>query len=130
MAGVCRYRVGAVSTTSCASSTRPGWRRTQVRVTHDVAGLRDLGTELRRFAPALPIAIERSAGLLVEHLQAAGPTLFRSRRASPLGLGSDTLAAVKDDRFDAFVLADTLHYEHAHSRPLTVPSPLLAEIRP
>jgi hypothetical protein len=39
------------------------------------------------------------------------------------------VAAVKDDRFDAFVLADTLRHEHAHWRVLPVPSPLLAEIR-
>ena len=39
------------------------------------------------------------------------------------------VAAVKDDRFDAFVLADTLHHEHAYWRALAVPSPLLAEIK-
>jgi transposase len=39
------------------------------------------------------------------------------------------VAAVKDDRFDAFVLADTLRHEHQHWRALAVPSPLLAEIR-
>ena len=39
------------------------------------------------------------------------------------------VASVKDDRFDAFVLADTLRYEHKHWRPLAVPSALLAEIK-
>ena len=39
------------------------------------------------------------------------------------------VAAVKDDRFDAFVLADTLRFDHAHWRPLSIPSPLLAEIK-
>jgi transposase len=38
-------------------------------------------------------------------------------------------AARKDDRFDAFVLADTLRHEHARWRPLAVPSPTLAELR-
>jgi len=39
------------------------------------------------------------------------------------------VAAVKDDRFDAFVLADTLRFEHERWRPLSMPSPLLAEIK-
>lgn len=39
------------------------------------------------------------------------------------------VAAVKDDRFDAFALADTLRFDHAHWRPLPVPSPLLTEIK-
>jgi hypothetical protein len=39
------------------------------------------------------------------------------------------VAAVKGDRFDAFVLADTLRHEHQHWRALAVPSPLLAEIK-
>ena len=39
------------------------------------------------------------------------------------------VAAVKDDRFDAFVLADTLRHEHRHWRPLALPSPVLAEIK-
>jgi transposase len=39
------------------------------------------------------------------------------------------VAPVKDDRFDAFVLADTLRHEHEHWRALAIPSPLLAELR-
>lgn len=52
-------------------------------------------------------------------------------RGSPRGRGRERykVAAVKDDRFDAFVLADTLRFDHAHWRPLSVPSPLLAEIK-
>jgi hypothetical protein len=39
------------------------------------------------------------------------------------------VAPVKDDRFDAFVLADTLRHELGHWRALSIPSPLLAELR-
>jgi putative transposase len=39
------------------------------------------------------------------------------------------VASVKDDVFDAFVLADTLRHEHGHWRPLPVPSAVLAELR-
>ena len=107
-----------------------GKKQTQLRVTHDVAGLVDLDAELRRFGARLPIAIERSEGLLVERLQAAGHVVFPiSPRIAARARERYKVAAVKDDRFDAFVLADTLRHEHPHWRPLSVPSPLLAEIR-
>ena len=107
-----------------------GRRRTQQRVTHDVAGLADLQTALRRFGDCLPIAIERSEGLLVEHLQSLGHAVFSvSPRISARARERYKVASVKDDRFDAFVLADTLRHEHQHWRPLSVPSPLLAEIK-
>ena len=35
----------------------------------------------------------------------------------------------KDDRFDAFVLAETLRLEHERWRPLAIPSPTLSELR-
>src|SRR5687768_7998365 len=53
-----------------------GKRLTQLRVAHDVAGLAHLRRELARFGDRMPIAIERSEGLLVEHLQAHGHALF------------------------------------------------------
>jgi transposase len=107
-----------------------GERLAQLRVSHDVAGLAELGRQLARFGERLPIAVERSEGLLVEHLQAAGHAIFPvSPRISARARERYKVAAVKDDRFDAFVLADTLRHEHAHWRMLPVPSPLLAEIR-
>jgi transposase len=107
-----------------------GKRRSQFRVTHDVAGLADLGAELRRFGDRVPIAIERAEGLLVEHLQASGHVVFPvSPRIAARARERYRVAAVKDDRFDAFVLADTLRHEHGQWRPLAVPSPLLAEIK-
>lgn len=107
-----------------------GKRLTQLRVGHDVAGLACLRRELARFGERMPIAIERSEGLLVEHLQAHGHALFAvSPRISARARERYKVASVKDDRFDAFVLADTLRHEHQHWRPLSVPSPLLAEIK-
>jgi transposase len=107
-----------------------GQRRTQLRVSHDVAGLADLRTQLRRFGDRMPVAVERSEGLLVEHLQAAGHVVFPvSPRIAARARERYKVASVKDDRFDAFVLADTLRYEHKHWRPLAVPSALLAEIK-
>jgi transposase len=107
-----------------------GKRQSQLRVTHDVAGLTDLDTELARHGHRLPIAVERSEGLLVEHLQARGHPVFPvSPRIAARARERYRVAAVKDDRFDAFVLADTLRHEHRHWRALAVPSPLLAEIK-
>ncbi|WP_152187020.1 IS110 family transposase [Segeticoccus rhizosphaerae] len=107
-----------------------GKRLTQLRVTHDVAGLSRLRHELVRFGDPMPIAIERAEGLLVEHLQAHGHVLFPvSPRIAARARERYKVASVKDDRFDAFVLADTLRHEHQHWRPLSAPSPLLAEIK-
>jgi hypothetical protein len=95
-----------------------------------MAGLANLDAELGRFGGQLPVALERSEGLLVERLQGNGQVVFPvSPRISARARERYKVAAVKDDRFDAFVLADTLRHEHVHWRPLTVPSPLLAEIR-
>lgn len=107
-----------------------GKRLLQLRVTHDVCGVAELDRHLHRFGDRLPIAVERSEGLLVEHLQAAGHSVFPvSPRISARARERYKVAAVKDDRFDAFVLADTLRHEHSHWRVLPVPSPLLAEIK-
>ena len=107
-----------------------GKRLLETRVSHDVDGLRQLDHHLNSFGPQIPIAIERSEGLLVEHLQATGHAVFPvSPRISARARERYKVAAVKDDRFDAFVLADTLRFDHARWRPLSVPSPLLAEIK-
>jgi len=107
-----------------------GLRLTEQWVSHDVGGLSNLQRELGRHGDRLPIAVERAEGLLVDHLQAAGHLVFPvSPRIAARARERYKVASVKDDRFDAFVLADTLRFEHSHWRPLAVPSPLLAEIK-
>ena len=107
-----------------------GAKQLERRVPHDVAGLLQLDDELARFTAVMPVAIERAEGLLVEHLQAHGHVVFAvSPRIAARARERYRVASVKDDRFDAFVLADTLRHEHAHWRALSVPSPLLAEVR-
>ena len=107
-----------------------GQRAAQTRVSHDVAGLAELDRQMVKFAGQMPVAIERSEGLLVEHLQDRGHLVFAvSPRIAARARERYRVAPVKDDRFDAFVLADTLRHEHAHWRPLAIPSPLLAEIK-
>src|SRR4030088_2910864 len=98
-------------------------------VVHTAAGLRDL---VRRLAKAgtHEVAIERPDGPVVDMLLTAGLTVvvispnqlknLRSRYGS---------AGNKDDRFDAFVLADTLRTDRARLRPLVPDSPATVALR-
>jgi transposase len=98
-------------------------------IAHTGAGLTELIRRLRA-AGASEVAIERSDGPLVEALLAAGLTVvvispnqlknLRSRYGS---------AGNKDDRFDAYVLADTLRTDRARLRPLIPDSPATATLR-
>jgi transposase len=107
-----------------------GRRLVERRIRHDVAGLAGLDGELAGFGASVPVAVERVEGLLVEHLQARGHIVFPvSPRIAARARERYKVAAVKDDRFDAFVLADLLRYEHDRWPRLAVPSPLLAEIK-
>ena len=107
-----------------------GAKELELRVAHDVAGLDQLVRALARLGEGLPVAVERAEGLLVEHLQAHGHPVFPvSPRIAARARERYRVAPIKDDRFDAFVLADTLRHEHRHWRSLAVPSALLAELR-
>jgi transposase len=102
----------------------------QGKLSHDVAGLRELHARLAQHEPIVGIAIERAEGLLVESLQHQGHRLFCvSPKMSARARERYRLAGTKSDAFDAFVLADSLRHEHRHWRSLAVPSSLLAELR-
>ena len=102
----------------------------QQRVQHDTAGLDELDRLLAGGRARLRVAIERAEGLLVEHLHTRGVEIFCvSPKISARARERYRMAAAKSDAFDAFVLADTLRHEHRHWRPLTPPSPVLAELR-
>jgi transposase len=98
-------------------------------VEHTADGLRALTRGLAR-AGAAEVAIERGDGLMVEALLDAGLTIvvispnqvknLRSRYGS---------AGNKDDRFDAFVLADTLRTDRARLRPLIPDAPATITLR-
>lgn len=107
-----------------------GKKLREVRLGHDVRGLQRLDDELARFGAGLPIAVERAEGLLVEHLQTRGHVVFPvSPRIAARARERYRAANTKDDRFDAFVLADTLRHEYRYWRPLPVASPALAAIQ-
>jgi transposase len=106
-----------------------GQVRTRFTITHTGAGLRELTRRLAK-AGVAEVAIERGDGLVVQALLDAGMTVvvispnqlknLRSRYGS---------AGNKDDRFDAFVLADTLRTDRARLRPLTPDSPATITLR-
>jgi transposase len=96
---------------------------------HDKAGIEMLIARLRA-AGVTEAAIERGGGVLAGALLAAGLTVvvissfqvknLRSRYRSGGG---------KDDRFDAFVLADTLRTDRARLRPLVPDTSLTLALR-
>ena len=98
-------------------------------VEHSAEGLRALVSRLAR-AGACEVAIERGDGPVVDALLAAGVTVvvitprqiknLRSRYGS---------AGNKDDRFDAYVLADVLRTDRARLRPLIPNSPATVTLR-
>ncbi len=86
--------------------------------THDTAAIRSMVSRLRS-ANVAGIAIERGDGPVVEELLAAGLVVFVMPSRQIKGLrtryGS---AGNKDDRFDAYVLADTLRTDGHRWKPL------------
>ena len=85
---------------------------------HDKAGIATIITRLRR-NKVTEVAIERGDGPLVAALLAAGLTVVVITSRQVKNLRSRFGAAgAKDDRFDAFVLADTLRTDRARLRPL------------
>jgi transposase len=92
--------------------------RDRFSAAHDKAGLGGMITRLRR-AGAREVAIERGDGVLVDALLAAGLTVvvITSRQVKNLRSRYGSSGA-KDDRFDSFVLADTLRTDRARLRPL------------
>ena len=98
-------------------------------VEHTKAGLKTMLKVLSKHG-VTEVAIERGDGPVVDELLEAGITVvvispnqlknLRSRYGS---------AGNKDDRFDAYVLADTLRTDRARLRPLTPDTPATTTLR-
>jgi transposase len=87
-------------------------------VRHDAAGLRQLTARLLR-AGALQVGIERGDGPVVDALLEAGLTVFVVPPAQVKNLRSRYgSAGNKDDRFDAYVLADAVRTDARRLRPM------------
>jgi transposase len=98
-------------------------------VAHSAAGLNDLLGLLGRYR-VREVAIERPDGPLVETLLEAGLTVVVISPNQVKNLrGRYGSAGNKDDRFDAFVLADTLRTDRARLVPLTPDSDATIALR-
>jgi transposase len=87
-------------------------------VRHDAAGLRQLAGRLLR-AGARQVGIERSDGPAVDAQQPAGLTVFVIPPGQVKNLrGRYRSVSSKDDRFDAYVLADVVRTDVRRLRPL------------
>jgi transposase len=86
--------------------------------THDAAAIGAMAGRLRA-AGVAGVAIERGDGPVVEALMAAGLAVFVVPSRQIKGLRSRYgSAGNKDDRFDAYVLADTLRTDGHRRKPL------------
>ena len=106
-----------------------GQVKTRFTVPHTAAGLRELVHRLTQ-ADAAEVAIERGDGLVVDTLLHAGITVVVISPNQLKGLRSRYgSTGNKDDRFDAYVLADTLRTDRARLRPLQPDSPATTTLR-
>ena len=96
---------------------------------HSAAGLRGLIAVLARNG-AREAAIGRPDGPVVDALLGAGVTVvvISPNRSRTCAAGTES-AGNKDDRFDAYVLADTLRTDRARLAPLTPGSPATVSLR-
>ena len=101
----------------------------RVTVKHTAAGLAKLVTVLHRHGVD-GVAIERGDGPVVQALLDAGLPVFvvASRQVTALRSRYGT-AGNKDDRFDAYLLADVLRTDQRRLTPLTVDRPDTAGLR-
>ena len=98
-------------------------------VEHNAAGLRELLAVLAR-AGVREVAIERPDGPVVDTLLDAGVTVVVISPNQVKNLrGRYGSAGNKDDRFDAFVLADTLRTDRARLHPLLPDTPATVTLR-
>jgi len=107
----------------CVVNCTTGEVRDRFTVEPSSAGLSGLVRRLAKLG-CTKIAIERPDGPVVDALLGAAVTVVVSNPNQVTNLRSRHGSADnKDDRFDAFVLADTLRTDRARLRPLTPDSP-------
>jgi transposase len=108
---------------------RDGREIVRSTVEHNASGLQELLIVPHR-AGAREVAIERPDGPVVDTLLDAGVTVVVISPNQVKNLrGRYGSAGNKDDRFDAFVLADTLRTDRARLHPLMPDSPATVTLR-
>ena len=127
--GVCAGIDGAAADHVACVVDLAGRVKDRFSVRHDKAGITAMIVRLRKNG-AVEVAIERSDGVLVGALLAAGLTVVVITSRQVKNLRSRYGAAGgKDDRFDSYVLADTLRTDRARLRPLIPDAPATAALR-
>ncbi len=104
----------------------------RAEVRHDAHGLGSLQKQLKRIAPAsaIPIAIERPSGLIVDALVAFGHTVVPIHpNAVKACRPRYSAAGRKNDLGDAYLLADVLRTDGHRFRPLVPPSDGIKALR-
>jgi transposase len=99
---------------------------------HDAEGLRLLVRRLARFGDpaALPVAIERPSGLMVDALIEAGhPVVPIHPNAAKAARPRYRSSGARDDRGDAYLLADLLRTDGHRFRPLAPASDAIRALR-
>lgn len=101
----------------------------ELRFAHTAEGWRTLGETLKKFTP-LALAVETCNGLAVEQLLAAGYAVYPvNPKSAQRYRERQAPSGVKDDRLDAWSLADALRLDGHGWKPLAAEDPLLAELR-
>ncbi len=115
--------------TPCAWPAWPTRVTGRFSAAHDKTGITTIITRLRK-NKVTEVGIARGDGPLVNALLAAGLTVVVITSHQVKNLRSRFGAAgAKDDRFDAFVLADTLRTDRARLRPLIPRTPATVSLR-
>ena len=116
----------------CVVDRQTGAVADRFEVRHDAEGLRLMARRLARFGEVadLPVAIERPSGLIVDALVAAGhPVVPIHPNAVKAARPRYRSSGAKDDRGDAYLLADLLRTDGHRFRPLAPPSDALRSLR-
>jgi len=108
---------------------RSGAIVTEFRIPHSTEGWKDFRSRLAPF-PDLAIAVETNQGPAVEQMAAAGLQIYPvNPRSAKHYRDRKRPSGVKNDRIDAWSLADALRVDGHGWRPLVPEDPLVAELR-
>jgi len=132
MAFVAGLDWGGAQHAVCVLDRESGAVVDRFEVRHDAEGLRALARRLARFGDAadLPVAIERPSGLIVDALIAAGhPVVPIHPNAAKAARPRYRASGARDDRGDAYLLADLLRTDGHRFRPLAPVSEAIRALR-
>jgi len=123
---------GGAAHAICVVDAQTGAVSERFEARHDAAGLREIVRRLGRWGPPgdLAVAIERPSGLIVDALVAAGhPVVPIHPNAVKAARPRYRSSGAKDDRGDAYLLADLLRTDGHRFRALALPSDAIRALR-